>query len=457
VFEQLKAEVAAATGRHVVPGVAVGVLGDGRAETSGFGVTNVEHPLPVDADTLFLVASNTKTFTATALLRLVEQGKLDLDAPLRSYLPELRLADPAATAGVTLRHTLQHTAGWVGDFAPDTGRGDDALARMVELMAENAQLTPLGAVWSYNNAAFCLAGRAIEVATGQSYEAALRELILEPLRMRRSFFFAEEAITHRVAAGHNVVGGAPRIVRPWHFSRSMNAAGGLISSLNDMLVWARFQLGDGTAPDGTRLLRTETLRNAQSPLAPAFGMADAIGLAWMVSELVPSGQPSEGASTRVVSHGGYAPGQMSSTRLVPERGFAVVVLTNSDHGSRLHVEVTNAALRLYLGVEPPEARHVETPSERLAEYAGRYGAPLNDLEVRADDRGLELAVTAQRWLGPSEPTRDLPEPTRLAFTGQDRVLALDPPLKGTRGDFLRDERERILWLRWAGRIHRREG
>jgi CubicO group peptidase (beta-lactamase class C family) len=452
VFEQLKAEVEAAMGRHVVPGVALGVVHEGRVETAGFGVTNIDHPLPVDADTLFLVASNTKTFTGAAVLRLVEQGTLDLDAPLRGRLPELRLADPAATEGVTLRHTLQHTAGWVGDFAPETGRGDDALARMVALMAGNPQLTPLGSVWSYNNAAFCLAGRAIEVATGGTYEAAVRELLLEPLGMARSFFFADEAITHRVAAGHNVVGGAPRVVRPWHFSRSMNAAGGLISSLNDMLRWARFQLGDGTAPDGTRLLRTETLRMAQSPLAPAFGMADAIGLAWMISDLAPAG----GHPTRAVAHGGYAPGQMSSTRLAPERGFGIVVLTNSDHGARLHGEVTNAALRLYLGVEPTETRHVELPSERLAEYVGRYSAPLADLELRADDRGLTLAVTAQRWLGPSEPTRDLPPPTRLAFTGDDRVVALDPPLKGTRGDVLRDERGGILWLRWGGRIHRRE-
>jgi CubicO group peptidase (beta-lactamase class C family) len=447
VFEQLKGEVEAAMGRHVVPGVALGVLHQGRIETAGFGVTNVDHPLPVDADTLFLVASNTKTFTGAAVLRLVEQGKLDLDAPLRGYLPELRLADPAATAGVTLRHTLQHTAGWVGDFAPDTGRGDDALARMVGLMAENPQLTPLGSVWSYNNAAFCLAGRAIEVVTGRSYEAALRELILAPLGMERSFFFADEAIIHRVAAGHNVGGGTPRVVRPWHFSRAMNPAGGLISTLNDMLRWAGFQLGDGTAQDGSRLLGSETLRMAQSPLAPAFGMADAVGIAWMVSEL--GGQ-------RVVAHGGYAPGQMSSTRLVPERGFAVVVLTNSDHGSRLHGEVTNAALRLYLGLAAAEARPVETPSE-LSGYAGAYSAPLGDLELRADGTGLTLTVTAQRWLGPTDPTREPPPPTRLAFTGDDRVVALDPPQKGTKGDFLRDERGRIVWLRWAGRIHRRQG
>jgi CubicO group peptidase (beta-lactamase class C family) len=447
VFEQLRAEVEAAMGRHVVPGVALGVLHDGRAETAGFGVTNAEHPLPVDADTLFLIASNTKTFTGAAILRLVERGRLDLDAPLRGYLPELRLADPDARAGVTLRHTLQHTAGWAGDLVPDTGRGDDALARMVELMAENPQLTPLGSVWSYNNAAFCLAGRAIEVATGQTYETALRELILDPLGMARSFFFADEAIAHRVAAGHNIVGGVPRIVRPWHFSRSMNAAGGLISSLNDMLRWARFQLGDGTAEDGTRLLRAETLRMAQSPLAPAFGMADAIGLPWMVSDL---------GGTRVVAHGGWAPGQMSSTRLVPGRGFGVVVLTNSDHGARLHGEVTGAALRLYLGLEAAEPRHVEPPSERLTECAGPYSAPFGDLELRADRGGLRLAVRAQRWIGPSEPTRDLPPPTRLAFTGDDRVVALDPPLKGTRGDVLRDERGRIVWLRWAGRIYRRQ-
>lgn len=445
VFDQLKAEVEASLGRHRVPGVAVGVLHDGRTETAAWGVTSVENPLPVDADTLFLIASNTKTFTATAVMRLVERGKLDLDAPLKRVIPDLRLSHAETTKRVTLRHTLQHTGGWVGDFAPDTGRGDDALARYVALMAENEQVTRLGEVWSYNNAAFCLAGRAIEVATGQSYEAAMRDLVLAPLGMDRATFFADEAISHRVASGHNVIGEEPRVVRPWGFIRAFNPAGGLICSLNEMLRWAHFGIGGG-AP----LLKPESMRLAQSSLAPAYGLADAIGLAWMISDV---------GGVRVVGHGGYAPGQMSSTRLVPDRGFGVVVLTNSDHGGRLHPEVTNAALRLYLGTTAPEKTRVEATAAQIQELAGRYTAALGDLELRIESGTLTLHVTEQRWLGPTSPTRDLPPPTRLAFTAEDRLVALDAPLKGTRAEVLRDRvpsgRGRVEWLRWGGRIHRR--
>jgi len=113
---------------HHVPGVALGVVWDGRDFMAGFGVTNVDHPLSVDGDTLFQIGSTTKTFTGTAAMRLVEMGKLDLDTPIRQYLRALRLADEEATARVNLRHLFTHTGGWVGDYFLDTGPGDDALA-----------------------------------------------------------------------------------------------------------------------------------------------------------------------------------------------------------------------------------------------------------------------------------------------------------------------------------------
>src|SRR5215510_1431676 len=188
-FKKLCEQIVAAMQRIQVPGVAVGIV-DGDAEhIAGFGVTSVDHPLPVDGDTLFQIGSTTKTVTGTVAMRLVEQGRLDLDAPIRTYLPELRLADEAAAAGVTLRHLFSHTAGWVGDYFDDLGNGDDALAKIVERMVELPQITPLGMIWSYNNAGFYLAGRVIEVVTGRTYEAAVQDLVLDPLGMNMSFFF----------------------------------------------------------------------------------------------------------------------------------------------------------------------------------------------------------------------------------------------------------------------------
>src|SRR6266542_2186325 len=155
-----------------VPGVAVGVLHGGEEHYAFHGVTSVENPLPVDENTLFQFGSTGKTFTATAMMRLVEQGKVDLQEKVRTYVPELKLKDEDVAREVTVLQLFNHTAGWQGDFFADTGQGDDSLAIFVERMADLEQVTPLGATVSYNNASLCLAGRIIEKVTGQTFEQA---------------------------------------------------------------------------------------------------------------------------------------------------------------------------------------------------------------------------------------------------------------------------------------------
>src|SRR5262245_58532042 len=120
-FRQLCVYIVERMAEYSVPGVAVGVLRNGEEFTAGFGITNVEAPVPVDANTLFQIGSISKTFTGTVAMRLVEEGKLDLDAPIRTYLPGLKLQDEAAAAGATLRHLFNHTGGWLGDYFDDTG------------------------------------------------------------------------------------------------------------------------------------------------------------------------------------------------------------------------------------------------------------------------------------------------------------------------------------------------
>jgi CubicO group peptidase (beta-lactamase class C family) len=106
-----------------IPGVAIVVLYRGGEYARGYGVTNVDEPQPVDGDTLFRIASTTKTFTDTVVMRLVEQRKLDLSAPVRHYLPDFRVEDEEVSAQVTLRQCLNHSAGWVGDDEADFGTG----------------------------------------------------------------------------------------------------------------------------------------------------------------------------------------------------------------------------------------------------------------------------------------------------------------------------------------------
>jgi CubicO group peptidase (beta-lactamase class C family) len=259
----LQAQVSGLADRLEVPGVAVGVVLEGEQHLAFHGVTSVEDPLPVDGRTLFQIGSTGKTYTATAILRLVEQGRVDLGAPVRTYVPELRLKDEQVAHDVTVLQLLKHTAGWDGDFFEDTGEGDDALDRYVQRMATIEQVTPLGATVSYNNASLGLAGLVIEKVTGQLYERMIRELLLEPLGMRRSFFFLKEIMTYRFSNGRRrSQDGTIALTRPWDSGRYGVAMGGLTSNVADQLAWARFHMGRHGAGRDAGPLRGPTAGDA---------------------------------------------------------------------------------------------------------------------------------------------------------------------------------------------------
>jgi len=443
-FQPLHERITEAMERLHVPGVAAGVIHDGAEHVVAFGVTNVDYPAPVVEDTLFQIGSTTKTLTATVALRLVDMGKLDLDAPVRSYLPDLRLADEATAASVTTRHLLIHTGGWSGDHFLDTGRGEDALTSYVASLAGLPQLTPLGQVWSYNNAAFSLVGRVIEAIVGKPYETVARELALDPLGMRHSFYLPEEVMVHSFAVGHNVVDGEPRVATPWNMPRGINPAGGLASSARDQLRYARFHMGDGTAADGTRVLSRESIALMQTPTVQASD-DERMGLAWFIRD---------SGGVRTVRHGGGTYGQISSFMFAPARDFALTILTNANNGGELTEEVTKWALEHYLGLVEPTPTPLERTEAQLAAYAGRYTAALTvaDLVVRDGSLVLELSY----FDFPADEPPPAPPPARVALYAEDRIIVLDGPLEGSRGEVLRGAGGHIAWLRLGGRVHRRE-
>ena len=447
-FRALGEYVVERMAHYGIPGTAVGVRHNGQDYTAGFGITNAEAPVPVDANTLFQIGSTSKTFTGTVAMRLVEQGKLDLDAPIRTYLPDLKLKDEAAAAGATLRHLFNHTAGWVGDYFEDTGAGDDALAKIVANMAALDQITPFGQVFSYNNAAFYLAGHIIETVTGKSFERNVQELIFDPLGMDQSVFFAHDAISRRVAVGHIVRDGVASVARPWALARAAHAAGGITSSVIDQLKYARFQMGDGTAPDGTRLLAVESLTEMQTPRTPAGSSTGALGVTWMIKTI---------GGVKTVRHGGATNGQLSAFVLAPEQGFAITVLTNGNRGTELHGDVVKWALKHYLGAEEALPEPLKLDADALAEYAGRYDAALSAIELSVRDGELWMQMIPKGGFPDKEskpgPT---PPPARIAVCADDQLIALDPPFKGGRGEFLRDADGAIGWMRLAVRILKRQ-
>src|SRR5262245_39348224 len=187
-----------------IPGVAVGVWADSQEVYACHGVTSIENPLPVDQDTMFVLGSVTKTYTATALMRLVADGRVELDAPVRRYVPELRLADEQAAAEITVLNLLNHTSGLDWGMIVDTGEGDDALATYVAKMADLKLISPPAARASYSQAGYNLAGRIIEKVTGLTYERAVASLVLERLDLSHSFFARDDIMTRRFSVGHNL-------------------------------------------------------------------------------------------------------------------------------------------------------------------------------------------------------------------------------------------------------------
>jgi CubicO group peptidase (beta-lactamase class C family) len=239
--EKLAEFVAVTAKEFDIPGVAVGVLAGGQEFVASHGVTSLENPLPVDDKTLFPLASVTKSFTATAMMRLVAEGKVDLDAPVRRYVPELRLADEAAAARITVLNLLNHTAGLDWNLI-DTDGSDGSLAAFVAKLNELTLIAPPGARASYSQAGYNLAGRVIEKVTGLPFEKAVAALVLEPAGLSNTFFDHDDVMIRRFAVGYNRgEDGSMRAARPWTSWRAGAQAnypgGGSVSSVSDLLRW----------------------------------------------------------------------------------------------------------------------------------------------------------------------------------------------------------------------------
>ena len=411
-------------------------------QTAGFGVTHIDNPLGVTPDTLFQIGSITKTFVGTAVMRLVEASKIDLDAPVKGHVPELALQDKDAEARATMRHLLTHVGGWVGDYFDDFGWGEDAIARYVAAMAHLPQVTPLGATYSYNNAGFNLAGRVIEKVTGQSFEDALCELVFEPLGLKHTFLFPWDAMLHRFVAGHI----SPydenepvTIGKPWSLGRSSHPAGGVISSVNELLTYARFHMSDGAG-----VLSSRSLAQMKTPQVMSNVIGDHWGLSWSLRNF---------GDALVVGHGGATKGQMATLQMVPDARFAIVVLTNSDRGGQVHAEAVTTALRLWLGAEKAMPPTITLAPESLAEYCGRYTSPLSDNEIILEGDALILKATPKGGFPkPDSPPGPIGPPTRLSFATRDLAYGVDFPYQGDTFEFLRDDAVRIVYLRAGGRV-----
>jgi CubicO group peptidase (beta-lactamase class C family) len=440
-----------------VPGLAIGIFDNGIVTTRGLGVTNIEDPLPITDHTVFPIASISKTFAATMMMRLVEERKIDLNAPVRTYLPDFKVADDAASREVTIWNLLTHTAGWEGQVS-GADRGEDTLRNFVATVmpglmqiapVNSAQPKPPAAVWSYNNAGFSVSGRVIEAVTGTSINRAARELLFTPLGLAHAGTTAGDFIVNRFAAGHaNRGDSAPTLQRPFSPSVSVTA-GGIGLCITDLMHYAKFHLGDGTAPSGDRILSRASLEMMRTTQLAKQGTDDAIGIAWHLRNVGP---------LRVAAHGGTLAGHILLLEIVPEKNFAIGILTNSLNGWRVIQDVERAVLKQYHGATFPKNHaiahrglvetlpNVEPLAQQpdFAQYVGRYLRPMNAVAVRIDNGRLVV----QELPNSGDPRAVMP----IAFFGPDRAVVTDGNDRGQSIEFVRDAKGVVTWVRVVGRI-----
>ena len=447
--EKLAEFVAAAAKEFDVPGVAVGVLVGGEEFYACHGVTSAAGPtvpVPVDEHTLFHLASLSKSYTATALARLAAQGRVDLDAPVRRYVPELRLADERNAAGITVRNLLDHTAGLEWNLI-DIDEGDGSLAAFVEKMVELPVIAAPGERASYSQAAYNLAGHVVEKVTALPFEQAIAELVLQPAELNDTVYDLDEVVQRRHVLGHNRdADGLVRTATPWRAypaaKRGNNPGGGIASTASDVLRWARVHLGDEPA-----------LRGMQEPSAELHGssLADAFGLSWFLKDV---------AGVRTVGAGGSGNGQFAELLMVPERDFAVVALVNlAPDGYQLNQAVLRFALETFLDLVEEDPEPVPYDHARATEVAGRYEIDAMNLDLAADGTTLTLAVGIKpeiRAASDDEMPQDYP-PAAIGFLSPegDDYLITEGGLKGQRGLFTRDASGTITGIDIAGRLFNR--
>jgi CubicO group peptidase (beta-lactamase class C family) len=457
---RLEHEVRTIAERLNVPAVAVGIYVDGEEHYVFHGVTSVDDPLPVDEKTHFQIGSSSKIFTSTAMMRLVEEGKVDLSEKVRTYIPELKLQSEETAANVTVLNLLNHTAGWTGELLVDTGFGEDALSKLVGVLEYADQEWPLGTQFSYNNSAVNLAGHVIERVTGLSFENAMRELVFHPLGLSSCTYHLQELVTRRFTVGHVNHGDDITVSELYSLPWNYNPAGGVISTAADQIRFARFHLGDANA-SGEQILRRETLDLMKRPTARIGGgvLGDQVGVGWLLRDL-------DGVGS--VGHGGSINGQESTLQLIPERDFAITILTNAARGERLHTEVLRWAYENYLGMEFEDPQPLQLSPEQLAEFAGDYrfgqmytlrmrvsGGRLVGEQRLSEMMGEMLAAMPKgESSGAEDQLREMIEqpPVTFAVLPGDLLVVTDGESKDVEHPVIRDAGGQIIGFNYGGRL-----
>lgn len=361
-------------------------------------------------------------------MSLVDEGRLDLDAPVKRYLPDFRLADTRATETVTLRHLLSMSSGVDNGPYQEYGRGDDALPRYVASLAEIPHLFEPGSAFGYSNAGSNIAGLVAAQVAGKNWETLLVERVLAPLGATQSANFAEDLLFHPVALGYRRSGAADvTLVRAWGLSRSMAPAGGtLCCSAGDLVKFARMFLARGKSLEGRTVLSESSVQAMHTPqiTMPARVTAQKWGLGpyWK-----------QWGGETIHGHSGTNTSGSSMLLWVPTKNVAIATIANvPNQGYPLADRIFDTVFPEIFGIAKPKAptpatvRRVAVPLDR---YLGRFEAHGSRLEFAA-----EAGKLMARVFSTSAPNQMMPAMiSELIPLGDDRFLPADPAMGGNRG------------------------
>lgn len=357
---------------HHVPGASLAVLVDGRAHELASGVLHRGTGVEATTDSLFQVGSITKVHTAIVIMRLVDEGRLDLDAPVRAVLPDFAVADETASKTITVRQLLSHTSGLTCDFTHDTGRGDDCLAKYVEAAREVALDLDPGTGSSYSSVGYNVLGRIIEVLTGLTWDAAVAEYLCAPLGLAHTVSLPEDALRFRVSMSHlGEPGRLPDPAPSWNpLPRSAAPYGGqLNATAADLVTLAKMHLDGGLAADGTRVLSEESValmqrREVDSPDKWTV-FADGWGLGWTLYDW--NGAFGYGHDGATIGHYGFL-------RVEPVAGFVFALLTNGGGSRNLYQDLFAEMLAEFTGAVMPATfgPAEQPPAVDVSAFTGVY-------------------------------------------------------------------------------------
>ena len=352
----LDAYVARVMQTFEVPGIALAIVQDGRVVLAkGYGVRKLGESAPVDERTLFGIASNTKAFTATALGILVEEGKLQWDAPVINYLPWFQMYDPFVTRELTIRDLLVHRSGLglgAGDLLwwPASTYDRKEIARRLRYIKPT---TSFRTAYAYDNVLYSVAGEVIEAVSGQTWEDFVGTRILARVGMTGSA--VRYSAGGNVATPHALMEGRVRAVAPLA-SENVNPAGGITSSAADIAKWLIVQLDSGRLAEGARLFSQRTARELWSivtPIRPGNPPAELATLRANFLGYALGFNVRDYRGWKVVTHTGGLPGYVSRLTLVPDQKLGIAVFTNQESGEAFEA-VTWRLLDQFLGAPPTD-------------------------------------------------------------------------------------------------------